>query len=224
MGNLGGGSDFAGFYNHVGVPSLGFGFGGGSGIGHSAYDTHEYMSRLGDPGFLQHTTTSRLAAVAALRMANATLLPYDYERFGSEMAELVVDIAADVRTDAERDAIAGLAEAFRRLQAAGRTLAIARERALRDGIGRDAAERANRALIEVERAMTRDQGLVKREWFKNLLFAADYDNGYATIAVPSVREAVRAGDAARTVLEAQDLTSRVDAAVAHVIAAITEMR
>ncbi|MHB1192117.1 MAG: M20/M25/M40 family metallo-hydrolase [Longimicrobiales bacterium] len=224
MGDLGGGSDFAGFYNHVGVPSLGFGFGGGSGIGHSAYDTHEYMSRLGDPGFLQHTTTSRLAAVAALRMANATLLPYDYERFGSEMAELVVDIAADVRTDAERDAIAGLAEAFRRLQAAGRILTIARERALRDGIGQDAAERANRALIEVERAMTRDQGLVKREWFKNLLFAADYDNGYATIAVPSVREAVRAGDAARTVLEAQDLTDRVDAAVAHVIAAITEMR
>lgn len=224
MGNLGGGSDFAGFYNHVGVPSLGYGFGGGSGIGHSAYDTHAFMSRFGDPGFLQHATVSRLSAVAALRMANATILPYEYERFGREMAALVRAVADGLKTDAERDAVQALCAAFERLESAGRALALAREQALREGISKGAASKVNRELRLVERAMTREEGLVDRAWFKNLLFAADYDNGYATIAVPSVQEAVRAGDPQRTVREARDLMSRVDTAVTHVLAAIMEMR
>jgi N-acetylated-alpha-linked acidic dipeptidase len=224
MGNLGGGSDFAGFYNHVGVPSLNYGFGGGSGIGHSAYDTHAYMSRFADPGFVQHATSSRLSAVAALRMANATLLPYDYERFGHEMAALVLAVAGDVQTDVERQAVTAVVRAFERLESAGATLALARTQALEEGIDSAAASKANQELRLVERAMTRGEGLVGRPWFKNLMFAADYDNGYATIAVPSVQEAIRAGDAQRTVQEAGDLVDRVDSAVAHVIAAIMEMR
>jgi N-acetylated-alpha-linked acidic dipeptidase len=81
----------------------------------------------------------------------------------------------------------------------------------------------NTELRRVERAMTREEGLVNRAWFKNLMFAADYDNGYATIAVPSVQEAMRAGDEERTIREAGDLARRVDAAVAHVLAAIMAM-
>jgi len=224
MGNLGGGSDFAGFYNHVGVPSLGYGFGGGSGIGHSAYDTYAFMSRFGDPGFLQHATTSRLSAVAALRLANATILPYDYERFGREMAGLVRAFSEELRSDRGREAVDGLAAAFGRLESAGRTLALARDQVLSEGIERKQAVQVNTELRRVERAMTREEGLVNRAWFKNLMFAADYDNGYATIAVPSVQEAMRAGDEERTIREAVDLTRRVDAAVAHVLAAIMAMR
>lgn len=76
----------------------------------------------------------------------------------------------------------------------------------------------------VERAMTREEGLVGRPWFKNLIFAADYDNGYATIAIPTVQEAMKAGNPDRVVREAEDLTSRVRSAVDHLIAAMGEMR
>ena len=182
------------------------------------------MTRFGDPGFLQHTATSRLSAVAALRLANATLLPYDYARFGHEMGDLAGAIRGQVDTDGEREAVDGLVAAFARLESAGRALALARDQALREGIDKAAASRANAELRQVERAMTREEGLVGRPWFRNLMFAADYDNGYATIAVPSVQEAVRAEDAGRVVDEAHDLTRRVDAAVTHVLAAIMEMR
>ncbi|MEP6573153.1 MAG: M20/M25/M40 family metallo-hydrolase, partial [Gemmatimonadota bacterium] len=37
LGELGGGSDFAGFYNHLGIPAFDFGFGGPGGVYHSAY-------------------------------------------------------------------------------------------------------------------------------------------------------------------------------------------
>ena len=81
MGDPGGGSDFAGFYNHLGIPHLDWGFGGPGGVYHSAYDTHEWMSRFGDPGFRRHAAAARVGAALALRLANADVLPYDYAEF-----------------------------------------------------------------------------------------------------------------------------------------------
>lgn len=225
LGDLGGGSDYVGFYNHIGVPALGHGFGGPSGIGHSAYDTYAFMTRFADPGFHQHTTSSRLLAVTALRLANATLLPYDYQRFGRELGGIVAGLReAPERTEGERGALAGLEASFQAMEAAGQTLARARASALERGIDKDRAERANRELRMVERSMTREEGLVGRPWFKNLIFAADYDNGYATLALPSVQEAMKAGDPDRVLSEIADLRGRVDEAVGHLIAAIGEMR
>jgi len=224
LGDLGGGSDYVGFYNHIGVPSLGHGFGGASGIGHSAYDTHVFMKRFADPEFLWHTTSSRLVAVAALRLANATLLPYDYERFGRELATMVESLSGEDRTVAEGRALEELAGAFHLMEATGEALNVARRSALEEGIGSGRAAAVNRELRMVERAMTREEGLVGRPWFKNLIFAADYDNGYATIAIPTVQEAMKADDPDRVVREADDLTSRVRSAVDHLIAAMGEMR
>jgi N-acetylated-alpha-linked acidic dipeptidase len=224
LGNLGGGSDYVGFYNHIGVPSLGHGFGGGSGIGHSAYDTYAFVTRFADPGFKAHTTSSRLLAVAALRLANATVLPYDYERFGREMSGMVESLLSDeTRTGGEREALRELVSAFRDMEGAGRTLNTARAHALEEGMNKARAQEANSHLRKVERAMTREEGLVGRPWFKNLMFAADYDNGYATIALPSVQEALEAGESARLIRETQDLTARVNEANLEIIAAIGAM-
>ena len=60
--------------------------------------------------------------------------------------------------------------------------------------------------------MTRDQGLVSDGWFKSLQFASDVDNGYATLAFPSVNEAIRYADSTTTERELADLVTRVDAA------------
>ena len=224
LGDLGGGSDYVGFYNHIGVPSLGHGFGGASGIGHSAYDTYAFVTRFADPGFKEHTTSSRLLAVAALRLANATILPYDYERFGREMASIVEGLMEDQgRTEEERGALEELGVAFRSMGAAGRTLNTARAAALDGGIDSSQAHEANSHLLKVERAMTREEGLVGRPWFKNLMFAADYDNGYATIALPTVQEALKAGESTRMIQEARDLTQRVEGANREIIAAIGAM-
>src|SRR5690606_4651123 len=43
LGDLGGGSDFMAFYNHLGIPSVAFGFGGPGGSYHSGYDTWTFM-------------------------------------------------------------------------------------------------------------------------------------------------------------------------------------
>ena len=55
----------------------------------------------------------------------------------------------------------------------------------------------------------RPQGLRTRPWFRNLIYVADENNGYANMAFPSVNEAIRANDEALTTAEIEDLASAV---------------
>jgi N-acetylated-alpha-linked acidic dipeptidase len=66
--------------------------------------------------------------------------------------------------------------------------------------------------MQVERRLTRPEGLATRPWYKSLQFASDVDNGYATLAFPSVSEAIRYGDVATVERELADLVARVDRA------------
>lgn len=227
LGNLGGGSDFAGFYNHLGIPSAGWGFGGGWGQYHSAYDTYAWMSRFGDPGFVHHATTAKLAAVAALRLANAEILPYDYVEFARELRAVAAALEqeASARGMAEVG-MAALDRAFAAMEEAALEFAGARDQWLgHGGAGQpaarsaSAADSANHRLMRVERAMTRPEGLVGRPWYRNLIFASDDRNGYATIGLPSVAEAILSGDAARVRREVEDLAARVGEATEQIRAA-----
>ncbi|MGE5143288.1 MAG: transferrin receptor-like dimerization domain-containing protein, partial [Acidobacteriota bacterium] len=77
---------------------------------------------------------------------------------------------------------------------------------------------------QVERRITRDRRLVSDGWFKSLQFASDVDNGYATLAFPSVNEAIRYADSTTTERELTDLITRVDAARGSLEEATTFIR
>jgi hypothetical protein len=81
----------------------------------------------------------------------------------------------------------------------------------------------NAALLRVERALTRPEGLRTRPWFRNLIYAADENNGYANMVFPSVNEAIRSGDRALAVREIADLASRFDAATKAIQDATTAL-
>jgi hypothetical protein len=87
----------------------------------------------------------------------------------------------------------------------------------------DRSRRANAELRAVEREMTREEGLVGRPWNRNVVFTTDDRNGYATLELPSIAEALVAGDSARAVREAADLATRVLAAAARLDAATTAL-
>jgi N-acetylated-alpha-linked acidic dipeptidase len=53
---------------------------------------------------------------------------------------------------------------------------------------------------------------VTRPWFRNLVYASDENNGYATMVLPSVNEAIRVGDESVVQLELADLVRRFDSA------------
>lgn len=219
MGDPGGGSDFAGFYNHLGIPIAEWGFGGGGGVYHSLYDTYEWMEKFGDPGFKYHATAARIAAGMVMRAANADILPYDYVEYARTMRGYVPALTKAAAAMRMPLSTVGLTEAIDRMERAAQSYASARDAALLRGVDNAALRRGNAALLQVERAMTRPQGLRTRPWFRNLIYAADENNGYANMVFPSVNEAIRMGSAEIARQEIADLASRFDAATSAILAA-----
>ena len=225
MGDPGGGSDFAGFYNHIGMPIAEWGFGGAGGMYHSQYDDFAWMSRFGDSTFAYHAAAARIGAAMLLRLANADILPYDYVEFARTMARYVpaVDSALLVRrwsgnTGALRDAIA-------RMEREATAFSVARDSSLAAGApSRVQREAVNSALLRVERALARPEGLRTRPWYRNLIYVADEDNGYANMVFPSVKEAIRARDEGLAARELTDLAQRFDLATQALAAARMALR
>ena len=215
MGDPGGGSDFAAFYNHLGIPIVEWGFGGPGGVYHSQYDDYTWMSKFGDPGFVYHATAARIAAAMVLRIANADVLPYDYVEFARTMRQYLpkIDRAFADRHWSGDAPSAPLRAAIDRMEQGAVAFASARDAALSAGPTTKASlVESNRALLRVERALTRPEGLRTRPWFRNLIYVADEDNGYANMPLPSINEAIRRGDAALATREIADLASRFDEA------------
>jgi N-acetylated-alpha-linked acidic dipeptidase len=209
MGDPGGGSDFAGFYNHLGIPIAEWGFGGPAGTYHSSYDTFNWMERFGDPGFLYHATAASIAAAMAVRVADADILPYDYVEFARTMRRYLAPIQRNfIAKGWDTTAIAPLAAGIARLERSAAAFAVTRDSALLGSVAKPARAASNASLLQVERAFARPTGLKDRPWYRSLIYASDIDNGYATMNFPGVNEAVRAGDRAAALAEVADLAAR----------------
>ncbi|MFN5600204.1 M20/M25/M40 family metallo-hydrolase [Gemmatimonas sp.] len=215
MGDPGGGSDFAGFYNHFGIPTADWGFGGPAGTYHSAYDTHAWMERFGDPGFLYHAASGRIGAAFALRLANADVLPYDYAEFARTMRRYLAPVERGLTQQGWSTAPVGtLAAAITKLEQAALAFAKARDAALAGAVSKGQRDAANAALLTVERGFARDTGLKSRPWYRTLIYASDVDNGYSSMVFPGVNEAIRYGTQAETAAEIDDLVQRFGRAAA----------
>jgi N-acetylated-alpha-linked acidic dipeptidase len=181
---------------------------------HSQYDDFAWMTRFGDSSFAYHAATAAIGAVAALRLANADVLPYDYVEFARTMRRYVTPIEHEVAARGWSAPMRALRDAIDRMEHAAAGFAAMRDAVLARDPTPAQLRRANTALMEVERALTRPGGLRTRPWYRNLIYAADENNGYANMPLPSINEAIRAGDAALVASETTDLAGRFDAATA----------
>jgi N-acetylated-alpha-linked acidic dipeptidase len=226
LGNLGGGSDFAGFYHHLGIASGGIGFDGPDGIYHSMYDSYDWMTRFGDPAYKAHRAGAQLVSLILARLANSEIIPLDYVAFGTEMSALVGQLDSGLTRKQWTVSTQALKDALDRFTGVARVFASTRDSTMTRTHGLDAARaaRVNRALMQVERRLTRPEGLVSRPWYRSLQFASDVDNGYATMAFPTVNEAIRYADPGTTERELADLVARVDQARAALVEAAAALR
>jgi N-acetylated-alpha-linked acidic dipeptidase len=92
IGDLGSGSDYTPFVQHLGIASINFDFGSESeqgGVYHSLYDDFEHYERFGDPTGAYGVAMSQLAGRMVLRAANADIAPLQF-------GDLAKDVAAKV--------------------------------------------------------------------------------------------------------------------------------
>ena len=211
VGDLGSGSDYTPFLQHLGIASTDIASNGSYGVYHSAFDDMAWFKRFADPDFTYEQEMARLFGMQVLRLAEAEVLPYDYEDYGKE-------IAAYVRTARERAEKAfakppsfdAALEAAERLARAGAALSRVHPK--------DAAEAVavNHALREAERALLLPHGLPGRPWFRHAIYAPGRYTGYAATVIPGVNEAIDAGDREATEQQLAALT----AALVHAAATL----
>ncbi len=94
IGALGSGSDYTAFLDHLGVASLNLGFGGedGGGIYHSIYDDFYWYTHFSDTTFVYGRALAQTCGTAVMRLADADLLPFDFDNFTDTMRRYVADV------------------------------------------------------------------------------------------------------------------------------------
>src|SRR6202522_1039269 len=203
---IGSGSDHTVFLNFLGIPTMGLTFVGPYGVYHSLYDDYFWMNHFGDPGYRYHTLMTQLWAALALRLANADVLPFDFESYGENIRQFVVDLNLTNRVASHID-LAALQRQIADFQSAGRELNQSIAVAIENGkLRASAAAHVNAQLMQVERNWCNPNGIPGRPWFKHSLYAARYS--YAHLELPGLTEASEAGDWKRAneqekILEAQ---------------------
>src|SRR5437879_2051512 len=86
VGDLGSGSDYTVFLQHLGVPSADVSSTGSYGIYHSVFDNFSWFKKFGDPDFTYEQEMASVFGIEVVRMADTDVLPYDYEEYGKEIA------------------------------------------------------------------------------------------------------------------------------------------
>jgi N-acetylated-alpha-linked acidic dipeptidase len=219
VGNLGSGSDFTPFFHHAGVPSLDIGFGGEYGVYHSVYDSFTWMKKFGDPDFAYHATAAKLAGILTLRLAEADVLPFDYEAYAAEIAAYLNELESVARTRKPPEGQPGL-----ELKAVNNAVAAFRAAAARVMEEAHAAQEAgdaeriagvNAALREAEQELLAPGGLAGRPWYRHTVFAPGTYQGYGVVLLPGVREALERGDWPIARAEAEVLAEALQRAAAR---------
>jgi N-acetylated-alpha-linked acidic dipeptidase len=208
VGDLGSGSDYSVFIQHLGVPSADMTSNGNYGVYHSVFDNFAWFKKFGDPTFVYEQQMARIFGVEALHMASADVLPYDYEAYGKEIAayiERAQTRAQQVFGANAPDFNQASAAAKRFTEAGARVLVIQKTPPADLG-------KLNQTLIAAERALLIQQGLPNRSWFKHAIYAPGQYTGYAAVVIPGVNEAIDANDAKLASQQLQVLTEALNRA------------
>ena len=186
-----GATDYTAFQENIGMSCIDMTFDGPYGVYHSMYDNYFWVSQIGDPGFRCNVACSQLLALILWRLANADILPLGYSGYAKSALAAI-------------EAIEKMAEPPNKIslerakKAAGRWLeeASAWEKKVRRFLAAEKsldmkrAAQVNSLLLDVERAMTEEEGLKSRPFFKHLIYAPQPT--YRTELLPRIFEAIMA--------------------------------
>jgi N-acetylated-alpha-linked acidic dipeptidase len=211
IGDLGSGSDFTPFIQHLGVPSSDIGSGGPYGVYHSVFDNYAWFVMNADPTFVYEQEMARVFGLEVLHMADADVLPYDYVTYGKEISAYL-DAAEKKAKD---DGVTGIDFAAAKTAAEKFTHLAEKVRDRQDHPGSASTPTLatlNAQLRQVEEDFLSEPGLPNRRWFKHTIYAPGEYTGYAAVVIPGVNEAIDAKNSATAQSQMTVLTEAIDKA------------
>jgi N-acetylated-alpha-linked acidic dipeptidase len=200
--------------------NIGFGGEDGGGSYHSIYDSFEHFTRFADPGFAYGVALAKVCGHATLRLANADVLPFEFTNFADTVGSYANEVARLADTMREETRItnqiinngslkavqdstltfivpkpldevpflnfAPLQNAITKLNASAKAYQAAGSRSLSSG----GTAELDKMLYLTERALTRSEGLPRRDWFRHQIYAPGFYTGYGVKTLPGIREAI----------------------------------
>ncbi len=209
VGDLGSGSDYTPFIQHLGVPSTDIGSDGPYGVYHSTFDDYNWFIRNADPTFVFEQQQARVFGIEILHMADADVLPYNYRLYGREVMNYLSAAQARAVNGKLQVSFDAALKAATRFQAAGDRI-YSRQMAVTGAANTPSAtgtKALNVALRDAEEGLLNEEGLPKRPWFKHTIYAPGEYTGYAAVVIPGVNEGIDAEDSARTQAQLDALTA-----------------
>jgi N-acetylated-alpha-linked acidic dipeptidase len=189
-----GATDYTAFLGNIGMSCIDMSFSGPYGVYHSQYDNYFWMNRIADPGFRYNTTMARLWGVLSWRIANADVLPMRYSRYASEVQSYLEQMEQRARRKYEKEIeLTAARQASIRWQESAESFEARLQQRLSSDppLPRKTAGRIDELLIGVERAMTENTGLLRRPFFKHLIYAPQ--PSYREEVLPRIFEAIDDG-------------------------------
>lgn len=194
---LGAGSDFQGFLDHLGIPSLNEAFEGQtkSGIYHSIYDSIYWYSHFSDGSEVDGRALAQFTATALLRLGDASVLPFEFGHFARTVSRYADEIQRQAEAGGHKMDFTGLRKQLAALEDTSQNYeALMEVTAAKPALNTARLEELNRTLMRTERVLTRPNGLPNRPWYRHQIYAPGFYTGYAVKTLPGIREAVERKD------------------------------
>ncbi|KAJ2994476.1 hypothetical protein HDV02_001536 [Globomyces sp. JEL0801] len=176
VSDLGSGSDYTAFLQHVGIASMDLGF-------HGPYG-------FGDPGWNYYQLMVELSGTIVLRLATEDVLPFDYSSYVDAMKKYTRQIEKKLTQFHNNASIKPLQTAIEVYQNAVPTqkqvLIVQQDYAKGVRFYNDQLAFAERYFINMD-------GIPGREWFRHVIYAPGEWAGYAAQTFPSIHEAIEKG-------------------------------
>jgi N-acetylated-alpha-linked acidic dipeptidase len=189
--SLGSGSDYVAFLDRAGIASLNLGFGAGDGVYHSIYDTPAWYQQFSDGDRTYAKALTQVMTTAILRLADAPVLPFDFGTLSSSATRWVEEIRKQLPKGPLKVDLRPVTVQLARLSAAAKAfddeLSAWSKRGAPEKLGK-----VDEAMRKTERVLLSAEGLPRRDWYRNQIYAPGILTGYAAKTLPGVREAVEA--------------------------------
>jgi N-acetylated-alpha-linked acidic dipeptidase len=197
IGALGAGSDYVAFLDYLGIASMNEGFSGQtkSGIYHSIYDSIYWYEHFSDGDFIDGKALSQYTATALLRLANSSVLPFEFGHFAKTVNGYLDEIEKDAQKSGQKLDFSAVRQQLNVLNNNGDKYEVSLQTVLaKSALDTARVNALNETLTRTERALTRPEGLPHREWYKHQIYAPGFYTGYGVKTLPGIREAVDSKD------------------------------
>lgn len=192
--NLGAGSDYTAFIQHLGIASLDLGFDNMSaGVYHSAYDSFYWMETFVDPQFQYHLAITQIIGLVGLRYAGYagnTVVPLYYTPYAYLMWNYIEEVSLLLQQLNHTGAVyfASINSAINNFYDVA--IRVENERNRLNVNDTNAVSRFNDRLIQTERQFIYPSGLPGRPFYKHVVQAPGLNLGYDPVPFPGIVDGI----------------------------------